>query len=527
MAGNQRTSHCESIAPSQGTREFHETPLTISSDEHKRRSPDCLLFTVEPLPKTKAPRARKGRASNSTRASNASVTILSVNDHESQSINLDGDSVLTNTTEATMPAGKGRTAKGTKAKRGRKAATKKTKGQDEAPATNDIVDLDEGPSSVKPAEAPRGKKRQSDELESHEAQHEEAPAPKRRATRTRASAAKPRDPPESTQSEQEDVHMADTEEMKPAPKKAAKGGRKRASTRTRKGLKLSTATKASLRAPVPADEEIDAALEADLERPLTDEEGDPVQHALPEAATVPPQAENPPVKSTASVASTRRNTRVSTSPTPAKRPTPRSSTGTNVESRSSNLTSSTVATDYEPAQAENEPARAAKGAKLPELVVAPSSAPQQVPSPTPSPQSSDAENHPPSARPSQKRPPLVVESPSQSRALRVPLAASTPTNSPSKQNHNRLQTSLPWTAVDIDYILAGTPATDKENFQLDGLAAVLASPEKKMTVEEWISHNAQGKSEKLKADCERMVGKFESEGVRALKSVEGIICSDS
>ena len=445
----------------------------------------------------------------------------------SQSINLDEESVLTTNTEATMPAAKGKATKAGKAKRGRKPATKNTKFQEEAPAGDGVVELDEKASIVKPAEATRGKKRQSDEMEISQVQHDEAPQPKRRATRTRGSTAKPRDPPEPAQIEQEDVHMTDTEEVKPAPKRAAKGGRKRASSRTRKGSKLSTASKASLRAALPADEEIDAALEADLDRPLTDDENEPVKATAPEVVPVTQQVERPPPKSTASVASTRRNTRISTSPTPAKRPTPRSSAGTNVESRRSNRTSSTAGTECEPAQAENEPAQATKENVVPETPADPPPAPQQVPSPTPSPQSSDAENHPPSTRPSQKRPPLVVDSPSQSRTLRVPLAISTPTNSPSKQNGNRLQTTLPWTAVDIDYILAGTPAANKENVQLDGLTAVLASPEKKMTVEEWIKHNAQVKSEKLKVDCERMVGKFESEGVRALKSVEGIVCSDS
>ena len=151
---------------------------------------------------------------------------------------------------------------------------------------------------------------------------------------------------------------------------------------------------------------------------------------------------------------------------------------------------------------------------------------RQIPSPTPTPQSSDAENHPPSSRPSQARPPLARFSPSTARTMRVPLAASTPTGSPSRGNSSnaRLQTTYPWSAVDLDYILLGTPKdADKENVKFDEL---LASPEKKMNVEEWIKYNARRGEEKLKADCERIVGKFENEGVRALKALEGIVCSD-
>ena len=156
----------------------------------------------------------------------------------------------------------------------------------------------------------------------------------------------------------------------------------------------------------------------------------------------------------------------------------------------------------------------------------PHSPKRQAPSPTPTPQSSDAENHPPSARPSQTRPPLARYSPSNLRTMRVPLAASTPTGSPSRRNNTKLQTSFPWTAADLDSILLGTPNADKENFVFSDAKDALTSPEKEMSVEEWIKQNAIQGEEKLKKDCERIVGKFENEGVRALKALEGIVCSD-
>lgn len=153
---------------------------------------------------------------------------------------------------------------------------------------------------------------------------------------------------------------------------------------------------------------------------------------------------------------------------------------------------------------------------------------QQTPKTVNSPQSSDAENQPPSARPSALRPPLLVQTPSKSQTARVPLAATTPTASPWKRNISRLQTSLPWTSIDIERIF-NSPAADKENVPGGGIADSekgLSSPEKKLTVEEWIRWNAKRGEEKLREDCERLVGKFEGEGVRALKTLEGIVCAD-
>ena len=144
-----------------------------------------------------------------------------------------------------------------------------------------------------------------------------------------------------------------------------------------------------------------------------------------------------------------------------------------------------------------------------------------------SPQSSDAENQPPSSRPSQSRPPLSFESPSRSQEIRVPLAViATPTASPSKGNVSRLRSTFPWTAIDMEQILNGTPDAAKENGAFMNGAKKLTSPEKHLTVEEWIKFNAERGETKLRTDCERLIGKFEDQGVRALKTLEGIICVD-
>jgi hypothetical protein len=52
----------------------------------------------------------------------------------------------------------------------------------------------------------------------------------------------------------------------------------------------------------------------------------------------------------------------------------------------------------------------------------------------------------------------------------------------------------------------------------------LTSPEKKMSVEEWILYNAGLAEEKLRVECEGMVGLFEREGGRAMRALEGVDC---
>ncbi|KAI9793965.1 MAG: hypothetical protein M1833_000483 [Piccolia ochrophora] len=150
--------------------------------------------------------------------------------------------------------------------------------------------------------------------------------------------------------------------------------------------------------------------------------------------------------------------------------------------------------------------------------------------PSPSPQSSDAENQPPSSRPSTN----MANSSSQ-RSL-VPLAVSTPTGSPSKRYNaatNRVPSTFPWSAVDLEAVFLQSPSSntngDKENMSaatisgiVKGFRGSLSSPEQRMNVEEWIQHNAQLGEEKLRTECERIVGVFEREGNRALQVLEGI-----
>lgn len=158
-----------------------------------------------------------------------------------------------------------------------------------------------------------------------------------------------------------------------------------------------------------------------------------------------------------------------------------------------------------------------------EALRSPSPTPKET-TPSQSPQSSDAENRPPSSRPSMAKkltPPPVA---------RTPLGAKTPTMSPSKRNIiSGLQTTQPWSAVDLDTFLRSPEKKGLGIFdnQVESLKkGELTSPEKRMTVEEWIYHNAELAEEKLRNDCERMVGDFEREGGRAMRALEGIICRE-
>ncbi|KAL3965392.1 hypothetical protein ACCO45_002396 [Purpureocillium lilacinum] len=158
---------------------------------------------------------------------------------------------------------------------------------------------------------------------------------------------------------------------------------------------------------------------------------------------------------------------------------------------------------------EDEPARApaqslAQPPSTPAKVISPApSAKQPALSPSPSPQSSDAENQPPSSKPA-----------TSVKAKRIPLApmAATPLHaSPSKRNVLAgLQSSTPWTAVDLDAVL-GTPrvSVDKENTvgRLLNKGKELTSPEKE---------------KKLKHECEAIVNEFEREGTRAMNVLEGL-----
>ncbi|KAI4730421.1 hypothetical protein E4T49_01766 [Aureobasidium sp. EXF-10728] len=160
-------------------------------------------------------------------------------------------------------------------------------------------------------------------------------------------------------------------------------------------------------------------------------------------------------------------------------------------------------------------------------------------------QQSDAENQPPSssthAPPTAQKlapqlsatkatiqPREIFASPT--KTTRVPLAASTPNRSPSRRSPSkfgRLVSSTPWEPVDLESIFF--PDSENENGDADDVfskllevGGALTSPEKKMTVEEWVRSRAEMGENKLKNECERMVMLFEKEGNRGLAALNSI-----
>lgn len=133
---------------------------------------------------------------------------------------------------------------------------------------------------------------------------------------------------------------------------------------------------------------------------------------------------------------------------------------------------------------------------------------------SPSMQSSNAEN----------RTPAVTE---RHAALAPMVTTPDRPTSPSKRKVlGALQSTTPWTAVDLDNILSPTKAEYEKEDGIDRLlhkGSELTSPEKRMTVEEWIYHNASLAEQRLKRECEEMVSVFEKQGARAMQALEGLV----
>ena len=739
------------------------------SDEHRRRSPDCMFFTLSATVKPKAGRSKKGRASKASRMSTQSnFTTISEGTSVADTDTQHDDSIISLVEPAkTAKSGKGG-KKGAKAQKpAPKSKRQVSKVVDEStPVASSFLEPEDDDFEVKVQNALKqskgNKKRKSDDMSGanlisnhavvHSKEEESQDHPrKRRATRTRGSIAQSHEAPDSPPHEEYDrnTQRTNAEDIPPpAPphgRKKGKGGNKRGSSNVRKASTASTASKAPLRATMPPDEEIDAALEAELDRPLTDEEDD----IEPPAASKPQgrrltRTKPGSKKAKASVAPTR-TTRANTVtvddltmqdmypslpetanevqvPTPEKnehaalvhdapeeipllehqkkekepepmeqqngygkeaesvkseertaavddkmdeetamteaprlgsrqasRQLPARKTRVSDTSRSfeamdvaSDINSSTLGTQTGQDDSEHEtdasvvqkprtkrggrkaPAKKVKGGKKAALMsrniedimqptvddataeepgihtnsihdhtgnvepvpveikepkkerkssraiakpektkmdtpepevfareasVAPlvdqqdtlaeaemprpsaqTLSARSTPRPAPSRQSSDAENQPPTSCVSRPNPSSSMPFPFKSQSIRVPLAVTTPISSPLSNNISKLQTTFPWTAVDLEQIFENTPTADKENIPFtleeagERVKDLLTSPEKKLTVEQWIQSNAQRGEEKLRNDCERLVGKFEDQGVRALRVLESIVC---
>ncbi|KAL9122852.1 MAG: hypothetical protein Q9187_000588 [Circinaria calcarea] len=455
------------------------------SNEHQRRSPGCAFFTL--MQSLNPPRAKKGRPSKASRMSTQSdVTAENLSMIE---VRIDeGNSTLTTATHMTMsPAAPKANKKVTKAKKGKGKAqiAARTMEPEEAVQMSSLVEPEDDDFAVKiePPKVPkgkRGKKRTSKEMDAEEAHVNEPlesspPPAKRRTTRNRSSTVKP-------------PNMLGSSIL-PMPKDPpSRKPSKNQHNRESSGWLSGRSNRASvlLVAPTPNEPATDmheSVLIVDKTIPGRSKTASPVipspraESHLPEHQPIEDEIQQPHMEHIQDV-----ETEIQTP---------------------------------EPTQPE------------PRAVVSSSAMPKRkVPSPTPSPQSSNAENAPPSSLPSQRRPPLTQLSPSKAQTIRIPLAASTPTISSSKRKRaSKLETTCAWTSVDIEKIFMGSPGPNGKSSRLfDETNMVLTTPEKRMTVEEWILYNAKKAEERLRSECERLVGRFEGEGVRALRALEGIVC---
>ena len=501
-------------------------------------------------PAKKKGRGKTARSSKASRLSTQSVAtatsdVTSLLEHPADH----DDSVLT--TASVMTQG------GTKRPRAKKATTSKSKKskakkeevvevledppEDPQPGHEDRIPHEEPSIQIEreniPQKPARGRKRTSVAMEESGLDLAEAPAPKKKATRGKAASAKVEqsgtdhamfdpEPPSIDDAAVDDelkaleAQMADEIEAAQAlqvPKKGRQAGTRKASKQTTKKPK----TKAPIE-PVP---EPEPAAEESMDELAEGHETSIMSNATivrtSISSTTAPRKRGRPSKKLAAV-------QVESQPEPIARsspepealiehaedaeieaapPVPQKATKKSPPSRDKSL----------PPPPPSEPEDIQRLVTPEPITSPPPSAKQATVSPPQSPQSSDAENQPPSSKPSNT-----------AKSTRVALAPvdTTPVrSSPSKRNIIAgLQSTNGWTAVDIDEIFDDL---DKENALSTGRflknGVELSTPEKQMTVEEWIYYNAEQAEKQLKHECETIVMAFEKEGTRAMQALEGII----
>lgn len=200
-----------------------------------------------------------------------------------------------------------------------------------------------------------------------------------------------------------------------------------------------------------------------------------------------------------------------------------------------------------PSQAEEEGEAEAEEAEAEEGEPAALEEPDHHSTPTPSPSASDKENQPSSSLPrpttaintlAPAPPPAPAIWLSPTKTVRIPLAPGTPNRllaspsrnqlSPSKQQFSRLTSTTPWNPVDLDAILLASPQPTPNTLAqrlaaaAAGGGAPISSPERAMSVEEWVRYRAELGEAALRRRCEEVVTMFEREGGRAVESLGGV-----
>lgn len=530
-------------------------------NEHRRRSPQCHFFLLsDEFASSRAPKGKKARGSHASKASRFSTqsNVTTLSEAPTMTSQGDGpagedDSILTavtNTTSLTQPKARKRSkaaAKGTrKASRAKKAP----------PADASVVE----PSST--------------------VQTEEAPMPQeppKRMTRRVASRAEPPPPdPATVETQQakpskgkgkgkaqprlsEDESQLHSELQAAIDASIASSSTPRAEVKPARGVKRTSDGKAKLESSVVVLEDPPAAV---VEEKPKAKRGKKAKQAQADSQRSSDALDAPSEQTAPTKAVPKGKKGKKTAKQAVSEPEPESQKDEDgdvrmeiPETRQDDMvepatrdTPNPTTEDPSPAPSSPTPAKAPRSSvpKLRSTPAKPLSAPvdQKAPTPDGSPQSSDAENKPPSSRPP----------PSARQPIRIPLAATTPNASPSpskRQPLGKITGALPWDPTDLETIFlfspvkaAYAPSTsdgEKENallgeMDLDGMGRdkaalrlavarvkrVMSDEERGMSVEEWVRWNARRGEEGLRARCEEMVMRFEREGGRAMRVLEGI-----
>ncbi|CAG8974489.1 hypothetical protein HYALB_00011639 [Hymenoscyphus albidus] len=229
--------------------------------------------------------------------------------------------------------------------------------------------------------------------------------------------------------------------------------------------------------------------------------------------------EEPPAKK-------RRNTRSKVVASPIERtPTPEPEPELELEPSPSPEPEHESEHELEP-EPEPEPELEPSPSPVPEKtytpVIARSSTPQDTHSPEMARSPTPEQNNTPvvaiSPAPEEDEPVAPVEPKPTRQEFNTPSQSPRSSNAENKPPNNGLQSTNPWTAIDMDAVFVGADST------VPPKGGELSSVEKGMTVEQWIRYNAELAEDQLKTECERMVSTFENQGTKAMKTLEGIEC---
>ncbi|KAF2773259.1 BIR-domain-containing protein [Teratosphaeria nubilosa] len=546
--------------------------------EHKRRSPDCQFFVlIERYYGTAAPvkaKKGKGRSSTASKASRMSTQSMMSVASELPSMDLDEDGTrVDDSVMSTAPTTKG------KKKVGRKPTSKGAKGKKRATADEAVPEI--GMEVELPAEEPMHATRQgtrtSNLVDSSMSEAKEE-APPKKAGGARKAKAKPEPEsqtgPESRTSEasaqlQEELEDSISQELPDGESTPHVVKPKRGTKRTSDGLKKEPESSVLDEFPAPpkpkrgrgrpsrqaveAQESVaeSSAMEPTVDMSRSEAEVKPKKGAKGRKAPVK--------KGKARKASSTRSSKATateTEPEPAE-PEDLARDETEIEaeleriaSEQALLTEQEKVEEYEPTpsnrtekhadailQLEEELAGEAASMAEPSEALTnfvATVAEQRLPPPsehTPenqplSPTGSDKENDPSS---SFAEPLTAVKNTAHmtpTKTTRIALAPGTPNRAPlsPSKSPGKLTTSHPWIPIDIDHVLTASsmPSPGTLGDRLAVAAGGLTSPERRMTVEEWVSWRADVGEMELRRRCEELVGGFEREGVRALEGLGGI-----